>query len=394
MASDTFRDVMSRAVGLLGRSRWPTQLDDLSQRLVTWRWPALQMSVAAAIAYLAATFVAEPAASYAPITAVTAIGVGRERRIERGGLLIAGLAIGVIVAEATSTLFGGVWWQVGLVLGISALIAGVVLDADLAVAYAAINASVLIAIPGSEGWVPERAVAAVVGVLAAIAVVLVLMPPSPDRQLRRSLRRLAALSSDAATVAADALREPFDRDRSSAEGDDRATIAAARRLDDEIERNHSTADHARQIARWSPIRRLRPGNGPELRELAHDLRPALRTMSTIVRLSDRMLLHGVRPAPRTVEAIEEVGRLTESTVCQLVDHRDLDAATGDELHRVVDRLDGPPPDHGAEIAVHEELRGLLADLNDIVRRHGAADVPGPEYLATERDGIRLGPTGT
>ncbi len=350
------------------------------------------MSVAAALAYFAATVVAERSASYAPITAVAAIGFGRERRIERGGLLIAGLAVGVVVAEATSAWLGGVWWQVGLVLGVSALIAGIVLDAELAVAYAAINAAVLIAVPGSEGWVPERAIAAAVGVLVAIAVVLLLMPPSPDRQLRFSLQRLGTAASAAAVAAVEALEEPFDADRSFAEGDDRATIAAARRLDDEIERNHSTADHARQITRWSPIRRLRPRDGAYLRDLAHDLRPTLRTMSTIVRLSDRMLLHGVHADPRTISAINAVGEITEAVVDQLGDRRDLDAETRRQLQAAVDRLDGTPLEHASELAVHEELRGMLADLHDVVRHHGSCDLPGPEHFAAEQGGIRLGPT--
>ncbi|NND76392.1 MAG: hypothetical protein HKN44_15445 [Ilumatobacter sp.] len=392
VGTDILQRGMARLGHMLGRARWPTRRDDLVRRFEAWRWPAFQMTVAAALAYLAATVVAEQSASYAPITAVAAIGFGRERRIERGGLLIAGLAVGVVVAEATSAWLGSVWWQVGLVLGISALIAGVVLDAELAVAYAAINAAVLIAVPGSEGWVPERAIAAAVGVLVAVAVVLLLMPPSPHRQLRVGLRRLGSAAADAAQAAVAALEEQFDREKSAAQGDDRATIAAARRLDDEIERNHSAADHARQIGRWSPIRRLRPGDGTYLRDLAHDVRPALRTMSTIVRLSDRMLLHGVAAADRTIGAIEAVGEITDETVRQLVEQRDLDRETRHRLETAVERLDGMPLEHASEIAVHEELRGMLHDLHQVVARHGQADLGESDHFGTERDGIRLGPT--
>src|SRR5690606_22204712 len=138
------------------------------RRARAWGWPAVQMGLAAALAWWAAGHLAGNAASYAPITAIVALGLGRERRIGRSALMVGGLFLGVVLAELATTLLGVGWWQIGLCMTLAAIAAGIVIGHDLAVTYAAINAVVLLTTPGSDGWMPSRVIAGLVGIAVAL----------------------------------------------------------------------------------------------------------------------------------------------------------------------------------------------------------------------------------
>ena len=163
------------------------------------------MGVAAALAWLLAGLLVDDAAGYAPIVAIGALGLGRERRLGRSALMLAGLFLGVVSAEVAGPVIGRGWWQIGLMLALTALVAGAVVDRELAVTYASINVIVLVTIPGQEGWVPDRMIAGLAGIIVAVAVMLLLLPPRPVAIVRRRLERATHSSVEALEATARAL---------------------------------------------------------------------------------------------------------------------------------------------------------------------------------------------
>lgn len=365
----------------------------LLRRANAWIWPAVQMGVAAALAWLVAGALVDDAAGYAPIVAIGALGLGRERRLGRSGLMIAGLFLGVIAAEIAGPLIGRGWWQIGLMLALTTLAAGSIVDRDLAVTYAAINVIVLVTIPGQEGWVPDRLISGLAGVGVAVAVILLLLPPRAIAIMQRRLERAARSSVEALEATATALRDEngssdaADRDG----GDARPLLAAARRLDDEIERSHESAEQALELVRWSPPRRRDRAEVRRLADAAHALRPALRTASTIARLGDRAAVNGIRAHDHVVTGIGAAASAIEPLVGALVAGDEPDPETDRRAAEAIDLLLSAGSDHAILIALQEEVRGLLADIADIVDEV-SGDRASPREYATGNTigGIRYG----
>ena len=322
------------------------------------------MGIAAALAWWAAGHVAGSAAGYAPITAIVALGLGRERRLGRSALLVGGLLLGVILAEFATALIGVGWWQIGLCMTLAAIVAGVLIGHDLAVSYAAINAVVLLTTPGADGWMPSRLIAGFVGIAVAVVVLLLIAPARPVHLVERRLGRAAERARQAIDATAHSLAHGLDDDDPT--GDERPLLRLARRLDDEIEQSHETIDQARELVRWSPWRRRDTGEIARLRRVAHDLRPALRTASTIARLGDRAALLGITAPEPICEAVREAGATLGLLTLDLLDDSSPGSDDTDAASNVVERLMSTEVDRAVLVALKEEVRGLLADLTDVV----------------------------
>lgn len=332
------------------------------RRARTWSWPAFQMAIASALSWAVAARVAGDAASYAPIAAIVALGLGRERRLSRSALMIAGLFVGVIAAEILTPLIGSGWWQIGLVMGSTAVVTGALVGRDLAVTYATINAVVLLTTPGSEGWLPSRLVSGIVGVGAALVVLLVVAPPRPVHLIRHRVTEAARAAGDALRATATVLADP---DAADGSDDERRLIRSARRLDDAIERTHEVVDQAREIVRWSPRRRRDADAVDHLAGVVSRTRPALRTASTIARLGDRAAVLGLVGSDALLDGICEAAEFVEERTRCLVERTAIDDDRAETVRHRVEALMDRSPDHAALIALVEEVRGILDDLAEI-----------------------------
>ncbi len=361
------------------------------RRARTWRWPAVQMGIAASLAWLAAGAVVSDSATYAPITAIGALGIGRERRLSRGGVLIGGLFLGVGAAELVTPLIGAGWWQIGVLMTASALVAGAIVGRELAVTYAAINSVVLLTIPGSEGWLPSRLIAGLIGVAVAVAVMLVIAPARPVRLIDLRVRKACRRAADALDETARVLRFGLGQQRDG--GDGRPLIALARRLDDEIESSHETVAQAKEIVRWSPIRRSRAGDVARLAEITHELRPALRTASTIARLADRAAVNGIPAGDHLVAGICEARDAITEFTDRLLRGTAPDDSVDGRASLAIERLMSQPCRHAILIALQEEVRGLLADVAAVVDTEFDGATPATRELAAggELNGVAFGP---
>lgn len=351
----------------------------VGERITSWRWPAVQVAVAAGTSYFLARWAAPDAASYAPIAAIATMGLGRERRPERGLYLVAGMFIGAVLAEIAARSIGLDWWQIGVLMGISALLAGLAFDEELAATYAAINAGVLLALPGSDGWLPTRVVAGAIGIATTVVVMLAVLPPHPVHQVGQRLDTIRRHARNALERTSDELDQ---RARPDHLADDRDLIVVGRNLDDAISRSRTTLGHAHQISRWSPWRRRQCDEVARLDRIATELRPALRTVSTIARLGDRMLIHQIDAMPSTRTALDETAAWVDRVVRSLVFDDTDDLAAAPDGQTILDGLRSADVEHAAEIALCEEIRGVVSDLSALIdhRLDRRAVDPGSDVL--------------
>ncbi len=365
-----------------------TTATTLFARAHTWAWPSFQMGVAAALSWLLASlFVSDP--GYAPIAAIVALGLGRDRRVSYSAFLVGGMLVGVIAAEALEPMLGRGWWQIGVALALTAMVTGAILDVELAVSYAAINVIVLLSLPDSGGLVPARLIAALAGVVVALAVILVIAPSRPVHLLRRRLDGERDAAATALRATADSLRNA-DPGEDQELGDARPLLRCARRVDDQIDRSYDAVSHALEIVRWSPWRRSSRHRVTRLAAVAADLRPTLRTASTIARLGDRAVVLGIRADEQLVEALDRAADVIEDLMATLVDGDNADARSHAEP--ALENLMKCQLDHAILIAMQEEIRGLLADTAETVERHcdGTASSIRERSRGARVDGVQFG----
>ncbi len=317
------------------------------------------MAMAAGLARLVTHALLDSPGGYAPITAIVAMGLGRERRIWRSVVMLGGLLLGAAVAEVGSSALGVGWWQVGLVLGVSGLLAGVIFDKELAVTYATINAVVLFILPGSEGWVPTRLLDGALGVAAALVVTFGVAPSRPRHQLSDRLRTVANRSADGLGAACEQLRlHPAERDRD-------VVRSASARIDFELQRVSGTVEHALDLARWAPLRRRGRDGVERLVASSSPLVDALTTASTIVRLADRAIANDAAVGEELPEGLHRSAATIRVLVDDIIAERPPNDDVAADCRNAVDELLSEPADRAVVIAIQEEVRGLLDDLIDI-----------------------------
>jgi uncharacterized membrane protein YgaE (UPF0421/DUF939 family) len=345
-----------RSIALTTGLEPPRSGVDLRRRFSTWWWPATQMSMGAALAWFLADRLLASPGGYAPITAIVAMGLGRERRLWRSVVLVGGLLLGTAVAELAGAVFGIGWWQVGLILGASGLLAGLLFNKELAVTYATINAVVLHGLPGDEGWVPTRLLDGLIGVVAALVVTFGIAPSRPYRQLADRLSAVADRAVDGLETAARELR------RAPAERRRRAAGDASSRIDDELQRVSGTVDHSLDLVRWAPIRRRSRDEVERLVASSWPLAVALTTASTVVRLCDRAVANDVVVHEELLHGVERAASAIRGLTTAIIDARPPDEPVADECRSVLDSVLSEPADRAVVIAIQEEVRGLLDDL--------------------------------
>jgi uncharacterized membrane protein YgaE (UPF0421/DUF939 family) len=366
----------------------PHGAGELRRRFSTWWWPATQMAMAAGLAWLLSHTLLDSPAGYAPITAIVAMGLGRERRIWRSVVLIGGLLLGTVVAEIAGHALGVGWWQVGMVLGVSGLLAGLLFDKELAVTYATINAVVLYGIPGSEGWLPTRVLDGILGVAAALVITFGVAPSRPHRQLAERLRTVADRAADGLELACEALRDGLDQRRPD------AVRTASAQIDQELQRVTGTVEHALDLARWAPIRRLDADAVEGLVTSSSALVDALTTASTVVRLTDRALADEAAVGDELLGGVRLAGSAIRSLVDDIIAERRPDDSVAENCREAVAAMMSEPADRAVVIAIQEEVRGLLDDLIEISDDLSANGSPGlAEALSTREatiGGVRFG----
>jgi uncharacterized membrane protein YccC len=276
-----------------------TELIQLArQRVHGHLWPILQTAVAAVGAwYLAVVLGVQQRPAFASIAAVISLGAAFGERRQRAVQLIAGVMLGIVLADLLVRAIGSGLPQIGLLVVLAMLAAVVLGGGELLVTEAAVSA-ILVATLSST---PEvRLLDVLIGGGVALTVHTFVFPPDPLLSVARATNLAFGELGVALRDAAGAL----------AVGDVRRGEAAAH-ASENLERHVADLRHAVLIgadtARWAPLRR---STRPELDRYARTVGHLDLAARSARELSRNVLHHvrGGRPAqPELAAAIRELG---------------------------------------------------------------------------------------
>ena len=276
------RDVGRTAVDLRGR-RSARVLGEARVRQGWGRvrasfFPVLQASVAAGASYAIGRHVlGHEFPFFAPVSAWVALGFSMDRQVRRVAELAIGVAVGVGLGDLVVHVIGSGWWQVALVLAVSALLARFIDRGVVLATQAGVQALVIVGLPalGANGGPLGRWTDALVGGAVALAVAA-LTPSDPRRRPRMQAKNAVGELAGMLHLLARGLRNGSAHDVEDALIRGRASQPA---LDDWRE----GARNARDLARVSPAGRRHRDELTALGNSAVRVDRAMRNARVLVR---------------------------------------------------------------------------------------------------------------
>ncbi|MCA5894394.1 FUSC family protein [Isoptericola sp. NEAU-Y5] len=157
-------------------------------------WPVVQASLAAGVAYgIAILLLGHPQPFFAAVAAWVCLGFSFDRDLRRVAEVAVGVALGVGLGDLLVHLIGSGWWQLSVVMAVSALLARFVDRGALLATQAGVQAIVVVGLPVAvtQGGVWGRWTDALTG--GAVALLVALLTPGDPR---RRLRKLAGDATD------------------------------------------------------------------------------------------------------------------------------------------------------------------------------------------------------
>lgn len=154
-------------------------------------FPILQASVAGAIAFaIGHSLLGHPFPFFAPVSAWIALGFTTDRPLRRVAELSVGVALGVGLGDLVVHVIGSGWWQVAVVLFVSAVLARFIDRGAVLTTQAGVQAIVIVGLPalGSSGGPLGRWTDALVG--GAVALAVAVLTPSDPRRRPRAMARV------------------------------------------------------------------------------------------------------------------------------------------------------------------------------------------------------------
>jgi uncharacterized membrane protein YgaE (UPF0421/DUF939 family) len=159
-------------------------------RVVGAWFPIAQTAAAAGVAwYLARLIVGQPLPFFAPASAVISLGVARGQPRRRAVELALGVAIGIASADLLGRLIGKGAVQIGVVVGLTMMVALLVGAGTILINQAAISAVLVMTLPTSgQGAAPDRFFDALIGGGVALLLSQVLFRGDPVATVARAAR--------------------------------------------------------------------------------------------------------------------------------------------------------------------------------------------------------------
>jgi uncharacterized membrane protein YgaE (UPF0421/DUF939 family) len=243
-------------------------------------FPVLQAAVAAALAFAIGQHVlGHQFPFFAPVSAWVALGFSMDRQVRRVAELAIGVAMGVGLGDLVVHVIGSGWWQVAVVLTVSALLARFIDRGPLLATQAGVQAIVIVGLPalGASGGPLGRWTDALVGGLVALAVAA-LTPTDPRRRPRSQARVAVDELARMLHVLARGLRGGVAQDVEDALIRGRASQPA-------LDEWRDGARNARDLARVSPAGRRHRDELTALGNSAVKLDRAVRNARVLARRS-------------------------------------------------------------------------------------------------------------
>jgi uncharacterized membrane protein YgaE (UPF0421/DUF939 family) len=213
--------------------------------------PIIQTASAAVAAYYLAQLLPlkDNRPVFASIAAVISLGASYQQRGRRAAELIAGVVLGLTVADLIIHAIGNGPLQIGLMIVLAMSAAVILGGGELLVSEAAVSALLLASIePTNSGYSPDRFLEALTGGAVALAFGFLFFPPDPALLVSRAAQALFGGLGPTLDGIAAALS---DGDDARAE----AALRSSRELDAGIDELEDAIATARETARFAPPRR-------------------------------------------------------------------------------------------------------------------------------------------
>jgi uncharacterized membrane protein YgaE (UPF0421/DUF939 family) len=266
--------------------------------------PILQTAAAAVAAYYLATLlpIDDQRPVFASIAAVISLGASYHQRGRRAAELIAGVVLGLTVADLILNAIGDGPLQIGLMI-ILAMSAAVILGGgELLISEAAVSALLLASIePSNSGYSPDRFLEALTGGAVAMAVGSLFFPPDPTLIIGRAAQSVFRDLGETLEATAAALAEA---DPERAEG----ALSRARAIDADMRDLEEALSTAREMMRFAPPRRGARGLLERYSRTLPHLDFAVRNTRVLARHALRYTRARLVAPDRLVDAVRELAQ--------------------------------------------------------------------------------------
>lgn len=220
------------------------------ERVRSAGWSIVQTAAAAGAAWVVSTTVlGYERPFYASISAVICLGITAGQRPRRAVELVAGVTLGIAVADLLVLLIGSGPLQIVVVSALAMTVALALGGGALLVAQAGISAILVVTVePPTDGLVLDRIVHVLVGGGVALLIGQILIPLDPLAQVGRIARSAFRELGTVLVSVANALGAG-DLERA------RQALLDARALDAAVRRLHEALAVGQETARFAPLRR-------------------------------------------------------------------------------------------------------------------------------------------
>ncbi|QTX03974.1 FUSC family protein [Agromyces archimandritae] len=326
------------------------------RRLVESTPGIVQISVTALASWAFAHYVlGHPYPIIAAVVAITALGFVADTRPLRVLETVAGMTLGIALAELLLIAFGPgvVQYAVALVLTLS--VARFVSATPGFAISAAVQCTLVMIMPAPDGGPFTRTIDALIGGAAALAATA-LIPRDAGRAAMRAGRRLIGEHAAVLDALADALAHG---DAPAVE----AVLERARTIDAAVESWRTAVDSGIAIARVSPFARRRRFDLERQRGMLTAMDLATRNLRVVARRSAWAAREGI-PKPELGDLVGRVG-LVAGILADSLDDVSLAAVARQSLSEIAKHLDPGrmlPAEAIAEQNVVHALRPYTVDL--------------------------------
>jgi uncharacterized membrane protein YgaE (UPF0421/DUF939 family) len=261
-------------------------------------WPILQTAVAAVAAwYLAALLGVEHRPAFASIAAVISLGAAFGERRQRAVQLIAGVVLGILIADLILRVIGGGLPQIGLLVVLAMSAALILGGGETLVGEAAVSA-ILVATVSSTPVV--RLLDVLIGGGVALAVHTLVFPPNPVTGVARATSAVFGELGVVLREAAAALSLGDARHGESASN-------AAENVDDSLAELRQAVLVGSDTARWAPLRRTSRAELDRYARIVIHAEQAARNARVLSRNVQGYARSGRPAAPELADAVRELG---------------------------------------------------------------------------------------
>jgi uncharacterized membrane protein YgaE (UPF0421/DUF939 family) len=340
---------------------WRRQID-LRPRITRMRETTIavvQIVVAATAAYAFARYVVgHPAPMLAGTVCISSLGLVRDARPQRVALTVVGMLVGVFVAELVVSVTGPGWWQLGVTLGLTILVARFLSAYPPFAIMAGVQSVIVMTVPTVQPF--GRLLDGAIGGVAAL-LVTALIPRNPRHQEVRDGRAVFTALNGAATTLVHALRRG---DRRRAE----RGLEKARAVQPHIDRWKESLDSALAVASISPWLRSQRGELRRHDRIRQSLDYATRNLRVVGR-QVRYVCGDGEPQPVVADLLSELMRACEVIVASLDDVA-LQMPAREILVALAARLDPQATVPDASIGEQHLLVGLRPLAVDLLTATG------------------------